>query len=357
LGNLINAVSNAISAGAATGSTVVSLGADVFGVWGIFNILQTIANTQVVSNPFLVATNKTKATVSVGEVRRVVTSTVYAGSTPADAFGDFAAQLKLEVTPQINSDGMIVLKLNVLLENFVSPITNDQEAAKQTRVIDTRTIVADKEVIAIGGLIQNVVIENLTKVPVLGDIPILGWLFKNKRKDIIKRNLLILISTRIIEPEVTEVVDAHTQLKLRDYYETVEGFHDPGERRDPVYKRFFDNKYEGSADIVEDFLFNKIEADKEPLVKKQTKKERVSRSEKARNQRQAALQSSGEPNDGVQNKNTKSDQPVEYSKLLKMMNHNVPENTQLAEQKPIKRRDARRNHKNIDPHTSIGVTV
>lgn len=351
LGNLINLVVDAVA-----GNTVVSLGADVFGVWGIFGILQTIANTQVVSNPFLVATNKTKATVSVGEVRRVVTSTVYAGTNPADALGDFEAQLKLEVTPQINSDGMIVLKLNVLFENFVSLITDDQEVAKQTRVIDTRTIVADKEVIAIGGLIQNVVMENLTKVPVLGDIPILGWLFKNKRKDIVKRNLLILISTRIIEPEVTEVVDAHTQLKLRDYYETVEGFHDPGERRDPVYKRFFDNKYEGTADIVEDFLFNKIEADKEPLVKKQTKKERVSRSEKARKQRQEALQSPAEPNDGAQNKNTKSDHPVEYSKLLKMMNHDRTENTQLAEQKPTKRRDARRNHR-IDPHTSIGVTV
>lgn len=353
LGNLINTVKNAISAGATAGSTVVSLGADVFGVWGIFNILQTIANTQVVSNPFLVATNKTKATVSVGEVRRVVTSTVYAGSTPADAFGDFEAQLKLEVTPQINSDGMIVLKLNVLLENFISPITNDTEAAKQTRVIDTRTIVADREVIAIGGLIQNVVIENLTKVPVLGDIPILGWLFKNKRKDIIKRNLLILISTRIIEPEVTEVVDAHTQLKLRDYYETVEGFHDGGERRDPVYKRFFDNKYEGSADIVDDFLFNKIEADKEAPLKNHSKKERISRSEKARKQRQEALQSPTDPNDGSQNEN----RPVEHSKILKLMNHSKPENIQVTENRSNKRRDARRNHKSIDPHAATGVTV
>ncbi len=352
LGNLINVVKNAVA-----GNTVVSLGADVFGVWGIFGILQTIANTQVVSNPFLVATNKTKATVSVGEVRRVVTSTVFAGSNDSPAFGDFEAQLKLEVTPQINSDGMIVLKLNVLFENFVSPITNDAEVAKQTRVIDTRTIVADKEVIAIGGLIQNVVMENLTKVPVLGDIPILGWLFKNKRKDIVKKNLLILISTRIIEPEVTEVVDAHTQLKLRDYYETVEGFHDSGERRDPVYKRFFDNKYEGSTDIVENFLFDKIEADKEAPLKKETKKERVSRSEKARAQRKEALQSAPEPNNNTQTKNIENGPPIEYSKLLKMMNHTASENIQVADQKPTKRRDARRGHKNIDPYTSTGVAA
>lgn len=252
LANLINLVTNA-----AAGNTVVSLGADAFGVWGIFNILQTITNVQVVSNPFLVATNKTKAKVSVGEIRRVVTSTVFAGENESPAFGDFSAQLALEVTPQINSDGMIVLKLNVLFENFISSITNDNEAAKLTRTVDTRTIVADKEVIAIGGLVENRIRETLSKVPILGDIPILGWLFRNKGKAITKNNLLILISTRIIEPEVTENIDEHTQNKLHDYYDTVETFHDSGEYRDPVYRRFFEDQNDDPTDVVENFFFER----------------------------------------------------------------------------------------------------
>lgn len=252
LANLINLVTNA-----AAGNTVVSLGADAFGVWGIFNVLQTITNVQVVSNPFLVATNKTKAKVSVGEIRRVVTSTVFAGSNESAAFGDFSAQLALEVTPQINSDGMIILKLNVLFENFISSITNDNEAAKLTRTVDTRTIVADKEVIAIGGLVENRVRETLSKVPILGDIPVLGWLFRNKGKAVTKNNLLILISTRIIEPEVTENIDEHTQNKLHDYYDTVETFHDSGEYRDPVYRRFFENQDDDPAEVVENFFFER----------------------------------------------------------------------------------------------------
>jgi general secretion pathway protein D len=252
LANLINLVTNA-----AAGNTVVSLGADAFGVWGIFNILQTISNVQVVSNPFLVATNKTKAKVSVGEIRRVVTSTVYAGINQNPAFGDFSAQLQLEVTPQINSDGMIILKLNVLFENFISSISNDQEAAKLTRTVDTRTIVADKEVIAIGGLVENRIRETLSKVPILGDIPVLGWFFRNKGKAVTKNNLLILISTRIIEPEVTENIDEHTQNKLNDYYDTIESFHDVGEYRDPVYRRFFDNQTDDPTDVVENFFFNR----------------------------------------------------------------------------------------------------
>lgn len=252
LANLINLVVDAPA-----GNTVVSLGADAFGVWGIFNILQTVTNVQVVSNPFLVATNKTKAKVSVGEIRRVVTSNVIAGSNNTEAFGDFSAQLTLEVTPQINSDGMIVLKLDVLIEDFISSASNVQVAAKLTRNVDTRAIVADKEVIAIGGLVENQIRETLTKVPILGDIPILGWLFRNKGKDVIKKNLLILISTHIIEPEVSTYVDEHTESKLTDYYNTVENYHDSGEYRDPVYRRFFENKTDDPMSVVEDFFFER----------------------------------------------------------------------------------------------------
>lgn len=284
LGNLINLVQNA-----AAGNTVISLGADAFGVWGIFGILQSIVNAQVVSNPFLVATNKTKSSVAVGQVRRVVTSNVLAGDKNEEAFGDFAAKIQLEVTPQINSDGMIVLSLSVLYENFLTPASDTTSVAKQTRQIDTRTIVADQEVIVIGGLIQNIVTENLTKVPILGDIPIFGWLFKNKRIDIVKRNLLVLVSTRIIEPEITQDVDAHTQLKLRDYYETIEGLTDTTEHRDPVYKRFFENRQEASANVIEDFLFNRIQADKESFNEKSPNKLRLSRSERFRQERANAL--------------------------------------------------------------------
>lgn len=294
LGNLINLVQNAVA-----GNTVVSLGADAFGVWGIFGILQRITNAQVVSNPFLVATNKTKSSVEVGQVRRVITGTVFAGDAHENAFGDFSAKIQLSVTPQINSDGMIVLSLNVMYENFLTPATDVDSVAKQTRQIDTRTIVADQEVIVIGGLIQNIVTESLTKVPILGDIPILGWLFKNKRVEIIKRNLMVLISTRIIEPEITHDVDAHTQIKLRDFYETVESLGDIAEHRDPVYKRFFENRQEASANVIEDFLFTRIQADKEDPEQALPNQPRLSRSERFRQERAKALKNLNGSEDGA----------------------------------------------------------
>jgi general secretion pathway protein D len=358
LANLINLVS-----GAGAGNTVFSLGADAFGVWGIFNILQSITNTQVVSNPFLVATNKTKASVAIGEIRRVVTSTIFAGETPADALGDFSAELKLEVTPQINSDGMIILKLNVLFENFISSLQNNEEAAKQTRTIDTKTIVADREVIAIGGLIQNRIIETLSKVPILGDIPILGWLFRNKGKRVVKDNLLILISTRIIEPEVTEIVDEHTQQKMEDYYETVETFHDSGEYRDPVYRRFFDDQQEAPADVVEDFLFKrrvteessaeeeieKIEDQKIDL--KVTRNGKFYRPGKAKAPaiiKQPELEKEPPPT-------APANQSLYRSGLLKQLTEQ-PDTLQISQNnKKSRRRDARRSLQHLMPNDQIGV--
>lgn len=295
LGNLISLVQNAPA-----GNTVVSLGADAFGVWGIFDIFQSILNVQVVSNPFLVATNKTKAKVSVADIRRVVTSQVFAGTNTQDALGDFSAELSLEVTPQINSDGMIVLNLEILYENFISPQASTLTAAKQSRKVVTKTIVADKEVIAIGGLIQTIVSENLTKVPILGDIPIIGWAFKNKSMTVFKRNLLVLISTRIIEPEVMQSVDAHTQLKLRDYYEANENLIDIAEHRDPIYKRFFQTREEASADVIEDFLFNRIQIDQKTPNPAQPAAARISRSEHLRQVREKTLKGIGGTNPGRQ---------------------------------------------------------
>lgn len=350
LGNLINLVQNAIA-----GNTVVSLGADLFGVWGIFSILQSITNTQVVSNPFLVATNKTKSSVAVGNIRRVATSNIYAGQTNTqEALGDFSAQLKLEVTPQINSDGMIVLKLNVLYENFVGSLTNVEEAAKQTRLVDTRTIVADKEVIAIGGLVQNTITETLTKVPILGDIPILGWLFKNKHKEIIKNNLLILIATRIIEPEVTETVDVYTKSKLDDYYEVSDRFNDIGEYRDPIYKRFFNEVGPSSSSMVEEFVLDKTHAEHpEELSSKEHKTggKDASIFQKSAWQKKKSKLESVTP-DEIEEKTSAraARQASEQPDTIDSIELGQLNTIQLSQHKPSRRRDARRASKYNQDH-------
>src|SRR5690606_16456315 len=165
LGYLLNLVTGAIP-----GTTLLTLGNDALGVWGIFQALQTITDAEVVSNPFLLATNNTKANVALGLTRRVITTIAVGGdNNNQQGFGDDKANLDVTITPQINSDGMIVLKVSVELDEFTDP--NPQSATKLTRNITTNAIVANQEVLALGGLIRNNITINESKVPILGDIP------------------------------------------------------------------------------------------------------------------------------------------------------------------------------------------
>jgi len=283
LGDLIQLVTGAIA-----GSTIVSLGSDANGVWGIFGALQTLSNTQVVSNPFLIATNKTQATVTLGSTRRVVTGIVK-GQTDTQTFNDTSANLTVVITPQINSDGMILLDLNISIDDFLNP-TDVTSAAKTKKNVTTKTIVANKEVMALGGLIQNKLTESTTKTPILGDIPLLGWLFKNKAKNIVKDDLLILLSARIIEPESKNEISVYTKKQVKEYKNDINDMKDPADKRDPIARSFFLAKKDSTDEIVDDFIFQRhpeddIEDGKKTSVlteKKSKKKQPASKKDKRR---------------------------------------------------------------------------
>lgn len=243
LGNLLNLVN-----GATPGTTLLTLGRDALGVWGIFQALQTVTDAEIVSNPFLLATNNTKATVKLGTERRVITSKVV-GTQPVDAFGADDANLEVIITPQINSDGMIVLKVSVELDEFTDP--DQTSATKLQRNITTNAIVANQEVLALGGLIRNNITSVESKVPVLGDIPVLGWFFKNKRKEERKQNLLVLISTRIIAPHTDKDAKEFTDYHVADYQESLTRMQNGSERHDPIHRLFFQDKQERAQQATE----------------------------------------------------------------------------------------------------------
>lgn len=254
LGNLINLVNSA-----GVGNTVLTLGQDVFGVWGVLALLESITNVQIVSNPFLVTTNKTAASVKVGQTRRVINGVITTGGTTSvDSTSNTPqeANLKVTIKPQINSDGMIILDINVHIERF-TVTTQDSTANTSVEDVTTFAIVADKEVLALGGLIQNRLVDNITKVPLLGDIPVIGWLFKNRRKELTKSNLLILISPQIIKPEKAMQTQTFTKERIRDYQEDLAATVNPHDDRDPVYRSFFKSSEESTEELVDKFLFER----------------------------------------------------------------------------------------------------
>ncbi len=248
LGNLISLVN-----GTTPGNTIITLGQDLFGIWGIFQALNNTVNAQIIANPFLVATNQTPATLEVGTTRRVQTGTIV-GSAPLNTLGDYKASLKVVVTPLINSDGMISLALDIVIEQFTQP-DNPSSAEKTIKRVKTTAIAADKEVLALGGLIKTKVLNNTKKVPLLGDIPLLGWFFKNKDRTEEKDDLLLLISPRIIgQQKDDEQFNQFTKLHLDDYAKTCQTMEMYTEMRDPVNKFFSDSIVDKTVD---NFLFKR----------------------------------------------------------------------------------------------------
>jgi general secretion pathway protein D len=265
LGDLIKVVTG----GGNPGSTVLTLGSDKYGVWGIFKILQTLSNTQVVANPFVTTSNNTAATVKVGTTIRVNSGTVVGGDTSQVSQTDDSALLQLNITPLINSDGKIVLKVDVQLNEFgpSASITTQAEGqesetisvpTKNVRQVKTEAIVANKEVLALGGLIRNEASEVTTKVPILGDIPILGWFFKNKQTVLTKDNLLILISSQIISPEDPEGIQKANTSRLHDFDQTIKEMDRANSPHDPINKLFFGYKKGSPEQAFDDYIKNQL---------------------------------------------------------------------------------------------------
>jgi len=107
------------------------------------------------------------------------------------------AVLSLTVTPHITPDDRIILDL-LITQDTVSAVQNGSAPAVDTQRIGTQVLVNNGETIVLGGIYQQQVISTVSKVPVLGDVPYFGWLFRNKNNFNEKKELLIFVTPRIV---------------------------------------------------------------------------------------------------------------------------------------------------------------
>lgn len=269
LGNLVNIASNGVA-----GSTLVTLGSDAFGVWGLLQALEQYTRISVVANPFLVTAQKYPAVLSIGTTRRVLTSQTLTNQGPQPSYNDLKANLTVNITPQITADGLITMNITVDLDEFTDA-TDQTSGNRTTKHIQTAVITENKEMVALGGLVRDEIDETVTKVPVLGDIPLVGWLFKNKQKTVLRSSLLVLITPEIIEFNDSKRTEQFTQSKLKDAHEMLNSMHTPTEKRDPVNRWFFNENTNQSAAIIDSFMETK-ERYKDPsqLPPKKTRKKK-----------------------------------------------------------------------------------
>lgn len=155
--------------------------------------LQAEGRGEVLSNPRVITTDRTEASIIQGQ-----TVTFIAQSDDDDQRQAVEANLELKVTPQITPDGRVILDLLVTkndIDNIsgLTVVTNERE-------VTTQALVDDGETVVLGGVFENNASNGIRKVPFLGDVPLLGELFKNRTKTINKRELLIFVTPQIIQP-------------------------------------------------------------------------------------------------------------------------------------------------------------
>lgn len=158
--------------------------------------LQAEGQGEVVSNPKVVTADLKKATVLQG--RQIPYATVSEDGTKVE-FKD--AFLKLEVTPQITPDDRIKMDLKVSKDEQganVATSTGTQPTIDK-RELETQVMVNNGETVVLGGVFEQTKNDSVSKVPLLGDIPLLGYLFRNTSKSNTKRELLIFVTPQILK--------------------------------------------------------------------------------------------------------------------------------------------------------------
>ncbi|MBW3530567.1 pilus (MSHA type) biogenesis protein MshL [Shewanella sp. NKUCC06_TVS] len=180
----------------------------------MINLLDTQGDVDVLSSPRVTASNNQKAVIKVGTDEYFVTdvsSTTVAGTTPVTTpqveLTPFFSGIALDVTPQIDSDGNVLLHVHPSVID-VKEQTKDIKvsdaslelplAQSEIRESDTVIRAASGDVVIIGGLMKSENIEVVSQVPLLGDIPFLGELFKNRSKQKKKTELIILLKPTVV---------------------------------------------------------------------------------------------------------------------------------------------------------------
>ncbi|WP_244490123.1 type II secretion system secretin GspD [Rhizobium sp. Root483D2] len=165
--------------------------------------LSSVTKVKVISSPNLMVINNQQAKLQVGDQVPVITQTS-TSTESANAVIINSVEMKdtgiiLSVTPRINSSGRVMLDIQQEVSNVVATTTSGIDSPTiQQRKIATRVVVHDGESLALGGLIQEKKSLNQRKVPVLGDIPLLGNAFKSKTDGINRTELIIFIRPRIV---------------------------------------------------------------------------------------------------------------------------------------------------------------
>lgn len=176
---------------------------------GLIRAISRNAASNVLATPQILALDNTEAEFEVGETVPIQNQVTNANGTTANNVTNQEAKLSLKIKPQINKVTRFVkLEINQQINQFQAATPGVNGRPTTTRSAVTEVMVRDRDTIAMGGLLRDEEQISYNKVPLLGDIPVLGWLFKNKNREVRKVNLLLFMTPKILSPYEKEANQA-----------------------------------------------------------------------------------------------------------------------------------------------------
>ena len=186
----------------------------------ILRALEGAADTNIISTPSIVTTDNEEATLNVGqEVPFVTGSFTNTGGTggSVNPFTTIQRQqvgVKLTITPQINEGSSMVLDISQEISSIAQSAAGAVDLITNQRIVETTVIVDDGEILVLGGLLEDVLRESDQRVPVIGRIPLLGNLFRARKTEKIKTNLMVFIRPTILRDTATATIETDQKYNM-----------------------------------------------------------------------------------------------------------------------------------------------
>jgi general secretion pathway protein D len=182
----------------------------------VLNALSAVTNVNIVSQPSLMVLDNKKAVLQVGDEVPVTTQSAVAVLTPGAPIVNSVAfrntGILLSITPRISDKGRVLLDIEQEVSNVVPTTSSGIDSPTiQQRRVRTTVAVDDGESVVLAGMIQDKATRDRTQIPLLGDWPVVGNMFKNKTDTIQRTELLIAITPRIVQ-------DRHQMRHIVDEY-------------------------------------------------------------------------------------------------------------------------------------------
>ncbi|RPG43672.1 MAG: type II secretion system protein GspD [Gammaproteobacteria bacterium TMED112] len=172
----------------------------------LLSVLKDDSNSNILSTPSAVVMDNEEASLLVGQEIPITTGESL-GSNNLTPFRTTAREeigIKLEIKPQINESDSVALFIRQEVSSIAgSQLPNSTDLITNKREIETTVLADNGEILVLGGLISEDIQESVNKVPILGDLPLLGVLFRSSAKSIQERNLMIFLRPTILRDSIT----------------------------------------------------------------------------------------------------------------------------------------------------------